>query len=224
MGPSIEATADDANAATLELGRYFRELINERARQRGTDLISELAELEAQGQVTEQELIGLAVFIFAAAQTPLGFLATALMLLLAHPEQKDRWLADPSIADLAIEELLRYEAPLQILSAIAVAPLEMRGRKIQPGDLIILVLGAANRDPDPFPEPDRLDVGRSPNRHLSFGWSTHFCLGAPLTRVEARITIDTTLRRFPSLQLADDRLDWITSMTERRLQRLPVLI
>ena len=221
--PAAEA-ADDANAATLELQRFFRELADERIAEPGDDLVSELAELERTGAITEAELLGLSVFIFGAGQTPFPFLTTAVMLLLTHPDERRRWITDPSVHGPAIEELLRYEAPLQIVSAVGVELAHIRGRTIKPGDLVILALGAANRDPEPFPEPDRLDLDRSPNRHMSFGWAAHYCLGAPLTRVETRITIDTVLRRFPDLRLADEPLEWITSMTERRLQRLPVLI
>jgi cytochrome P450 len=224
VGPSLEQAADDANSATLELQRFFRELVQERQSRPGDDLVTELAELRRREEINDDELLGLCVFIFAAGQTPFPFLTTALMLLLANPAEKERWLNDPAIHALAVEELLRYEAPLQIVSAVALEPVSLRGRQIKPGDLLIMVVGAANRDPEPFPDPDRLDLARSPNRHMSFGWAAHYCLGAPLTRVETRITIDTVLRRFPEIRLADERLEWITSMTERRLQQLPVLI
>ncbi len=224
VGPSLEQAADEANAAVLELQGYFRDLLRERSTDPGADLVSELAELRRNDEVTDAELMGLCVFIFAAGQTPFPFLTTALMLLLTHPAEKDRWVEDPSIHRPAIEELLRYEAPLQLLSAVAIEPMELRGRSIKRDDLVISILGAANRDPEVFPEPDRLDLGRSPNQHLSFGWAAHFCLGAPLTRVETQITLDSVLRRFPGLRLGAEPLEWITSMTERRLKRLPVLI
>jgi pimeloyl-[acyl-carrier protein] synthase len=224
MGPGLDAAADDANAATLEHLAYFRALATERARHPGQDLVSELAVLEASGELTEQELLGLCVFVFAAGQTPFRFIATAMYLLLDRPEAADAWRADTTIAASGIEESLRYEAPLQIVTTVALIPLEIRGRSIEKGDLLVLCLAAGNRDPETFVDPDRLDLRRQPNRHLSFGWGAHYCLGAPLTRVEAEIAIGTTLRRIPGLRLASERAEWTQSQTERRLASLPVNI
>jgi hypothetical protein len=222
VGVELDKAADDANAATLELLAFFRALADDRSRHPGPDIVSQLAVLEAAGEITEQELLGLCVFIFGAGQTPFPFLATALYVLLSHPGSAAGWRADPAVTATGMEELLRYESPLQILTTVAVDPLEIRGRSIRSGELLVLALAAGNRDPDAFRDPDALDIHRQPNRHLSFGWGAHYCLGASLTRIEADCAIGTALTRFPRLRLETATADWMPSMTERRLRSLVV--
>ena len=122
----------------------------------------------------------------------------------------------------AVEELLRYESPIQIDTRLMSEDVELDDQLLAKGQAIMLMRGAANRDPDQFPDPERLDVGRKDNRHLAFGWGIHFCLGAPLARVEAQVTVRTLLERFPALRLKNDKVTWWENMAMRSPTSLPV--
>jgi cytochrome P450 len=130
---------------------------------------------------------------------------------------------DPALIASAIEEILRYDSPVQRTARITNADVEIGGRKIPSGSMVVATIGAANRDPSHFPDPDRLDIARSDNRHVSFGFGIHFCIGAPLARVEGQIALGTLLRRMPELALqAGATPDWRESSTLRGLKTLPV--
>ncbi|HEY3187895.1 MAG TPA: cytochrome P450, partial [Solirubrobacteraceae bacterium] len=122
----------------------------------------------------------------------------------------------------AVEELLRYDSPVQRTGRMANVDAEIDGHTIPQGTLVLGLIGAANRDPAHFPDPDRLDLGRTDNRHLAFGWGIHFCLGAPLARVEGQIALLTMIRRLPELRLCADAPEWREGATLRGLRRLPV--
>src|SRR5207248_4864103 len=128
--------------------------------------------------------------------------------LLRNPDQFQRLRANPSSIPSAIEELLRYESPIQHTARMAPADVELGGKKIGKRQAVIAVMGAANRDPQRFVDPDRLDIGRQDNRHLAFGWASHFCFGAPLARIEAQIAFETMFRRLPNLSLVPGPLTW----------------
>jgi cytochrome P450 len=145
--------------------------------------------------------------------------------LLAHPDQLALVREDPGLLPGAIEELLRFEGPVErTLNRWAATDVELDGQTIRRGELVILVLNAADRDPERFPEPDRLDVTRTDLRHLAFGRGTHYCLGAPLARLEAEIALETLFRRLPALRLAvpPDELEWRETPMFRRVVSLPV--
>jgi hypothetical protein len=121
-----------------------------------------------------------------------------------------------------VEELLRYDGPVQRTARIPSEDVTIGGRRIARGEMVMPFIGAADRDPAQFPAPDRLDIGRADNRHIAFGWGIHFCLGAPLARIEGQIAIDTLVRRFPRLALATEAPEYRQSLTLRGLQALPV--
>ena len=134
--------------------------------------------------------------------TTMSLLTNGLLALLQHPEQAQRLKDDPSLVRSAVEELLRFDSPIQFLSRYARQDFEQDGRQIRKGQKLWVMLVAANRDPEQFPEPDRLDIGRKPNRHVAFGYGVHFCLGAPLARLEGVIGFEALLGRLPNLRLA----------------------
>jgi cytochrome P450 len=146
-----------------------------------------------------------------------------LLALLRNPEALERLREGPDLAPSATEELLRYDSPVQRLRRRAREDVELRGRRIRAGDLVMAFNGAANRDPERFPDPDRLDLARGDSGHLSFGHGIHFCVGAALTRIEAPIALNALLRRFPRLRLAgDEQIRWRPNITFRGLEALPL--
>src|SRR5207245_7062518 len=130
--------------------------------------------------------------------------------------------ADFSLIPAAVEELLRYESPSQHTARLAPVDTVLGGREIRKRDAVIAVMGAANRDPERFPDPDRLDIGRADNRHVAFGWGAHFCFGAPLARIEGQIAFEEMLRRFPTWSLPPGPLVWRTNLGLRGLTSLPL--
>jgi len=220
IGPEVLATADPA-AATLR--GYLAELAAERRRAPQDDLLSALVAAGGPGdRLTEDELLTTAGLLFAAGfETTTNLLANGLVALLRHPEQLTALRERPELAVSAVEELLRFDSPLQLVSRVVYESVELGGLTIDPGERVVAYLGAGNRDPERFPEPDRLDLGRSDNAPLSFGGGIHYCLGAPLARLEAQIAFPAVLSRLPGLELAGEpeRRD---SLTIRGLTRLPI--
>ena len=146
-----------------------------------------------------------------------------LLALLRHPDQRQKLQADPSFIEMAVEELVRYDNSLQYQQRVAAEDLVLRGQNIQRGQRVMLMLGAANRDPAQFPNPNQLDICRQPNRHVAFGYGIHFCLGAPLARLEGQIAINAILRRMPNLRLAGQPIRWREELSNRNPQSLPLL-
>jgi len=140
--------------------------------------------------------------VFGGHETTVNLLGNGLLALLRDPPALARLAADPGLIGTAVEELLRFDSPPQFVARTATVELELHGRTIRPGDTVLLGIGAANRDPTVFAEPDRLDLGRSPNPHLAFGLGPHACPGAQLSRIEARLAFPAVLHRFPDLRLA----------------------
>src|SRR5207253_9044335 len=136
----------------------------------------------------------------------------------------ERLRADPSLVPSAVEELLRYESPSQHTARMAPDDLELGGKPIRKRQAVIAVMGAANRDPARFPDPDRLDLSRTDNRHVAFGWAGHFCFGAPLARVEGQISLRKMFQRFPNLQLGPGPITWRNNLGLRGLNALPVVL
>jgi pimeloyl-[acyl-carrier protein] synthase len=145
-----------------------------------------------------------------------------MLALLRHPDQMRRLQDKPALIASAVDELVRYDTPSQLATRTALADVELDGLKFREGQRLILLLGAANRDPERFNEPDRLDLGRTPNPHLGFGQGIHYCLGAHLARLEAQIALSAIVRRLPGLALEDQPLEWAPSLELRRLRALPV--
>jgi cytochrome P450 len=203
---------------------YFRDLILQRRQSPRDDLLSLLIAAEDQGdRLSEGELLVTCILLFVAGhETTVNLIGNGLLALLNHPDQLAKLRADRTLLPSAVEELLRYDSPVQRTGRITNTDVKLDGRRIPKGSLVITALGAANRDPVHFPDPDRLDIRRRDNRHIAFGFGIHFCLGAPLARLEGQIAIGTLLRRMPELRLAPSTLEWRESSTLRGLKRLPV--
>jgi cytochrome P450 len=206
------------------LAEYFMALLPERRAHPRDDLLSLLIAAEEQGdKLTEGELLVTCLLLFIAGhETTVNLIGNGLLALLRNPDQLQRLRMNPALLPTAVEELLRYDSPVQRTARIPNTDVEVGGRSIPRGTLVVAAIGAANRDPAHFPDPDRLDIGRADNRHIAFGFGIHYCLGAPLARLEGQIALGTLLRRFPSLALASQVADWRESSTLRGLRTLPV--
>ncbi len=189
--------------ATMHLVQYFTDLIEERRRVPGTDLLSALIAVEEAGdKLTHEELVSTAGLLFLAGfETTMNLVGNGMLALLRHPDQLRRLRDDPTLIRPAVEELLRYDGPVHVTGRIATTDVDLAGHTVRKGQEIAMVLGAVHRDPAQFPDPDRLDVGRTPNRHLAFAAGPHFCLGAALARLEAQVAFSAILRRLPELEL-----------------------
>ena len=183
---------------------YFDPIVEARYEEPRDDLISALATAEEEGdKLTHQEvLVTLLLLLVAGNETTTNLIGNGLLALLQHPDQLARLRQDPSLIDSAIEELLRFDSPVQIDSRTALADQEIGGKPIRRGQQVLLLIGAANRDPDAFPDPDVLDLSRTVRSHMSFGRGIHHCLGAPLARMEAQVAFGRLLERFPQMRLA----------------------
>lgn len=223
---SLEA-AEQAQQSLLELRAYMLGLLAERRQKPQEDLMSGLIAAEERGDVlSEGELLATCVtLLIAGHETTANLIGNGLLALLRHPDQLQLLKDEPTLIDAAVEELLRYDTSVQSMKRLAKKDVEFGGQQIKQGQLVYAMLGAANRDPAQFSEPDRLDITRrkKENRHLAFGYGIHFCLGAPLARLEAPIALNTLLRRFPDLHLTDETPLWRRSMF-RGLQSFPIFL
>jgi cytochrome P450 len=215
-----------AGQSTLAMNDYLRGLIAERRRAPRADLISAMVAVEEQGdRLTEQELVATADLLLGAGhETTTHLIGNGLLALLRDREQMQRLQQEPALMPTAVEELLRYDGPVQFVNRVPAADIDIGGVTIPAGDTVMLMLAAANRDPAQFPGPDHLDIARRPNDHLGFGFDRHFCLGAHLVRVEIQIALGALLTRFPNLTLAADAdsLEWQPNPLIRGLRSLPV--
>ena len=202
-----------------------RDLIARRRREPGADLISELIAVEEHGDsLSEDELVSMCTLLILAGHvTTVSLIGNGVTELLRQPDQLERLRREPEIVEPAVEELLRFTAPVTMVSRIAREDAEIGGRTIRSGQMVTAVLAAANRDPAVFPDPDRLDLGRDPNPHVAFAHGIHFCLGAPLTRLEARVAFPMLLERFPRLRAAGAPVHW-PSVVLRAVRHLPVAL
>jgi cytochrome P450 len=207
-----------------EMAEYFRAAIREHQQHPRDDLISAFLAAEHQGdRLTEEEVVANSIMVMTGGQeTTTNLIGNGILTLLRHPDQLEKLRADPSLIPTAIEELLRYESPIQYTSRLAPGDVVLGGKTIRERQAVIAVMGAANRDPERFPEPDRLDVCRQDNRHLAFAWAAHFCFGAPLARLEGHVAFETMLRRMPNLRLEPGPVKWRANLGFRGLTTLPV--
>jgi cytochrome P450 len=217
-------TARRAGDSTLAMNKYLRGLIAERRQAPQVDLISSMIAVEEQGErLNEQELMATTSLLLGAGhETTTHLIGNGLLALLHHPSQLWRLREELALLPLAVEELLRFDGPVQFVNRVPSADLDIGGITIPAGDTIVLVLAAANRDPAQFSGPDRLEIARRPNDHLGFGFDRHFCLGAHLARVETQIALSALLTRFPDLTLATETLEWQPNPLIRGLRSLPV--
>jgi len=216
----------DAADACLEMRAYMDRVFAERRSRPREDLISRLiAARELEDRLSDDELFGTVVLILAAGhETTTNLIGNGLYTLLRHPAELARLRARPEAIGAAVEELLRFAPPVSLTSRTAARDLALGGERIPKDDEMDLVLAAANRDPAVFAEPDRLDLFRGDNRHLSFGFGAHFCLGASLARLEGQIALGSVVARFPALKLASESVAWKPGIVLRGLVELPLRI
>ncbi len=206
---------------------YLQNLFAERRADPQDDLVSALLRARDEGDaLSEEEVFGTVVLLIVAGhETTVGLIGNGVLHLLRQPDQLERVRSDESLLPSAIEELLRFEGPVErALNRWAAADVELGGKTIRRGELVIAIVASADRDRDRFPDPDRLDVTRADNKHIAFGRGAHYCLGAPLARLEAEIALATLFRRLPGLRLAVEpaQLEWRATPGFRRLVSLPV--
>jgi cytochrome P450 len=203
---------------------YFRVAVQEHRDHPRDDLISAFLMAEINGdRFTEEEVIANTIVTMVGGQeTTTNLIGNGVLTLLRHPEQLEQLKANPSLIPSAVEELLRYESPSQHTARLAPEDVELGGKLIRKRQAVIAVMGAANRDPERFPDPDHLDLARQDNRHVAFAWASHFCFGAPLARIEGQIAFATLLERMPNLSLQPDPITWRENLGLRGLTALPV--
>lgn len=225
-GEEATALAD----ALGSMGEFFGGLAAERRADPGDDLLSSMlavADADAAADpdvrhITDDELFANALFLMTAGhETATNGITNGLLALLQHPDQRRRLEGDPGLIDTAVDEMLRYNSPIQISARLCTVDKDVNGRQRRPGDPLVLVLGAGNHDDEYYDEPQRFDITRTPNKHLSFGHGRHHCLGATLARSEMRAVIPLLFDRFPQLDLADDGpLDWQPTLNFRGVRSL----
>ncbi|HWO26537.1 MAG TPA: cytochrome P450 [Kofleriaceae bacterium] len=191
------------DAVQAEIGAYLDAHIAERQRRPTDDLLTRLVQAEVDGaRLTRRELLHFfELLIVAGTETTMNLISNTIICLTEHPAELARLRADPALVPTAVEETLRYRSPVQAIFRIARRTMELGGREIPAGRFVLLMIGAANRDRSQFSDPDRYDVGRSPNPHLAFGQGIHFCIGAPLSRLEGQIAIPDLLKRMATFEL-----------------------
>jgi cytochrome P450 len=204
-GAAATERARRASRSMMEIEGYFRELCAERRAEPRDDLISTmLAAQQDNDRLTEAEMINMCVtFLIAGHETTKLLFGSAVQTLFSHPDQLQALRNDPGLYGLAIEEVMRFESPIQRGWRLMADDAVIHGHQIQAGQLVFMMFGAANRDPSRFDDPERFDISRSSNRHLAFGYGVHFCIGAPLARLEAPIALKLLFERFPKLRLLD---------------------
>jgi cytochrome P450 len=224
---SPQYSGDDFNRIMEEFEEYILATIEQRRRNPRDDLITRLVEAEEEGdRLSARELVGmLALLSVAGFETTASFVGTSILALIQHPELLARMRGDPALAPAAVEELLRYDSPIERAPVrFAAEDVEIAGQTIRKGDPVWVVLAASNRDPSKFGCPDEVDLDRADARHLAFGQGIHFCLGAPLARLEGEIALSTVVRRLPNLRLNApvERLRWRMTPIVFGLESLPV--
>ncbi len=210
--------------ASRELGPYLRALLAERRGAPRDDLLSAMLDAEDDGTTLDEgELVALAALLLAAGnETTTSLIGNAVLLLLRHPTERRRLQDDLALLPSAVEECLRFEPPVQLTDRAVVESVELAGVRLGPGTIVAAVIAAANRDPEQFPDPERFDVARRDNHHLSFGLGSHFCLGAALARLEAQVALGGLLRRFPDFGGPTEPPGWKPSIVLRGPTSLPL--
>ena len=228
FGASLQTpeTVQPANDAVLELTKFFRETVADRRKHKGGDLISLLLDIEEGGEVlTEEEVYAQCVMLlFGGHETTRNLVGNGMYTLLRHPAEMAELRENAGLIRSAVEELLRYESPVQYTGRMAKEELEICGVRLRPGDPVLFILGAANRDPQQFRDADRLDLKRANNPHLAFGAGAHFCIGNQLARLEGQVAILKLVQRFPRLHLAQQSVEWVPNPVLRGLKALPVAL
>ncbi|HJP66668.1 MAG TPA: cytochrome P450 [Actinomycetota bacterium] len=221
--PDRYKSAAQRRRATVESQAYLQNLIEEHRAEPRDDLLTKLIDVEEQGHLSDDELVSIMILLLIAGhETTVNLITNGIYTMLRNPDQLSLLQDDPSLIVTAVDELLRYESPVQRVSRFSVEDFEIDGKVIPEQDDIVIMLGAANRDPAVFVDPDRLDITREDNRHLAFAAGAHFCLGAALARAEGQIAIGTLLRRYPNATVVEDEVVWRNSAALRGLSTLPI--
>lgn len=223
----FDLASPESGKALQAMSMYFAEVVQQRRQNLQDDLISAMIQAQADNEtLTDQEIIAhCGLILFAGNDTTRNLIGNTILCCDAFPGTFEQLKADPSRIPAALEEVLRYVPASLTAPRVAKVDTVLGGQTIQAGQWVLPMLAAANRDPACFAEPDRFDIGRTPNRHLSFGYGIHFCLGAPLARLEARIAIETLTQRFQTLQvLRDGPLETVQSPILYGVKRLPVRV
>jgi cytochrome P450 len=215
-----------AEAATREMAEFFRGMIAARRAAPQADLLSELVQLDDAGdRLSDDELVATCVLLlFAGHETTTNHIANGLLGLLRFPQEKTKLREDPALAAAAVEELLRYDGPNGAQVRIVQREHELHGKRLKAGERVFILLNAANRDPRAYRDPDRVDLARNGPPHLAFGFGLHICLGFPLARLEGQIALPAVLARWPGIELASARLEWLNSMVFRGMKAMPVRV
>lgn len=223
--PTVEQ-AQAGQAGLIRLNEFFRETVAERRRNKGKDLISLLIDIEEQGEVlTEDEVFAqCTALLFAGHETTRNLIGNGMYTLLRNPDQATELRDHPEIIRSAVEELLRYESPVQFTSRVLKEDMEICGQRIPRNWSILCMLGAANRDPKQFDDPDRLNLKRLKNEHLAFSAGPHFCIGNQLARMEGQVALLNLVRRFPQMRLTGPRPEWTPTFGFRGLKALRVTL
>jgi cytochrome P450 len=210
---------------TIEnLTSFFQNAVQEQKINPRPGVIHSFLTAEANGdRLSDEEIVANCIItLVGGLETTTNLIGNGILTLLRYPDQMRRLQSDFSLIPSAIEELLRYESPSQHTARLAPEDVELGGKKIRKRQVVRAVMAAGNRDPERFPDPNRLDLGRQDNRHLAFGWAAHFCFGAPLARIEGQVAFETLLRRFPNLELEPGPITWRPNLGLRGLTALPV--
>lgn len=217
---------DDANRAVIELSDYIREVAQQRRIEPRDDLITALVQAEEHGDhLTHDELVATCfLLLFAGNETTTNLIGNGILTLLRYPDALRQLREQPALIRTAIEEFLRWESPVQFTDRAVLEDITIDGQRIEAGQYVRTILGAANRDPAQFEHPEMFDLSRRPNRHIAFAHGIHFCLGAPLARAEGQIAINTLVQRFPALAPTGDRVEWQRNHVFRALTALPVAL
>ena len=213
-----------AERSLREFSEFLRGVIAERRVRPGEDLISDLVAAEERGDVLEEEEIvaTCVLLLFAGHETTRNLLANGLKAILEHDAARAALVSDSSAMPDAVEEILRFDGPTKAMWRQVVVPVEYGGQRIEPGERVLLVQASANRDPRRFEDAETFDIARRSNRHVGFGYSIHYCLGASIARLEGALGLGAFLERFPHASLATDTFEWDPLILSRSLKRLPV--
>jgi cytochrome P450 len=214
----------DVLGAAENLTAYFQKAIVEQKKRPRPGLVHALMSSKVDGdRLTDEEVVANCIVTMVGGQeTTTNLIGNGMLTLVRNPDQMERLRAHSEIMPSAVEELLRYESPSQQTARLAPRDVTLGGKQIHKRDAVIAVMAAGNRDPDRFPDPDRLDFDRPDNRHLAFGWAAHFCFGAPLARIEGQIAFETLLARFAKIELTGEKLVWRENLGLRGLKSLPL--
>ena len=212
------------NPFAQECAEYFQSYIAQRRQQPQSDLISALVTVEKDGEkLSDQEILSTCMMVVTAGMaTTAAIIGNGMLAVLLHPEQLELLKNNPQILPTATEELLRYDSPTQLVARTPTETVEMGGKIMKPGENIIVYIGAANRDPAKFTDPDRLDLMRTENPHIAFAAGIHLCVGAALARIEVPIAINTLVQQLPNMRLATEKLEYHDYLVLRYLKSLPV--